>query len=99
MSLTARIAIALLALQATYCHLAHGQEPKHIEIVFEDNEQAPLRGELVTEHPTLGMLVQSSDGQLIAVPPKRSISKIVSIDEPMKPLIASEIAEKTLGLL
>lgn len=98
-SLTTRIVFALLTLQTTCCQSAHGQEPKHIEIVFDDNEQAPLRGELVTEHPTQGMLVQCSDGQLIAVSPKRSISKIVSIDEPMNPLSASEITEKTIELL
>jgi hypothetical protein len=78
---------------------SYGQELKHIEIVFEDMEQAPLRGELVTEHPSQGMLVQSSDGQLVAIPPKRSISKIESIDEPMKPMNPSEIAANTLGLL
>jgi hypothetical protein len=35
----------------------------------------------------------------VAIPPKRSISKIVSIDEPMEPMNPSEIAANTLGLL
>ena len=93
------IAFALVTFHAIAYQPSYGQELKHIEIVFEDTEQAPLRGELVIEHPSQGMLVQSSDGQLVAIPPKRSISKIVSIDEPMEPMNPSEIAANTLGLL
>ncbi|MFM8570562.1 MAG: DUF1570 domain-containing protein [Pirellula sp.] len=73
--------------------------PKHIEISFDDPEREVLRGELVTENPKYGLLVQSPDGQLIAIPTNTAIAKIVSLDEPMKPLDAPEISAKTLGLL
>jgi len=79
--------------------LCLAQESKHIEIVFEDPDREALRGELIVENPKHGMLVLCPDGQLVAIPTSSAISKIVAIQEPMKPLSAAEIAEKTLGLL
>ena len=72
---------------------------KHIEILFEDHERRALRGELVTQNPRYGMLIQTPDGELVALSPSTAIAKIVSLDEPMKPTSTNEIVEKTLGLL
>lgn len=73
--------------------------PKHIEIVFADSNRPNLRGEVVSENPRYGMLIQTPDGELIAIAPSTSIAKIEAIDEPMQPTDASEIAAKTLALL
>lgn len=78
---------------------AAAQDLKHIEIVFEDSQRDALRGELVAENPKHGMLIQTSDGQLVPVAPSTSIAKISSIDAPMEPINPDEIASKTLGLL
>jgi hypothetical protein len=74
-------------------------EPKHIEIVFADSDRPSLRGEVLTENPRYGMLVQNPDGELIAIGPNTPIAKIQAIEEPMRPTPASEIAAKTLALL
>lgn len=73
--------------------------PKHIEIEFADSDRPSLRGEVLTENPRYGMLVQNPDGELIAIGPNTPIAKIQAIDEPMRPSSASEIATKTLALL
>ena len=73
--------------------------PKHIEIEFADSDRPNLRGEVLTENPRYGMLVQNPDGELIAIGPNTPIAKIQAIDEPMRPTSAGEIAAKTLALL
>ena len=78
---------------------AEPSAPKHIEVRFEDPQRLELRGELVVQNPQHGMLIQASDGQLVAIPTSTAIAEIVELQEPMKPMQASEIAAKTLTLL
>jgi len=85
--------------KVTHSKAANSKTAKHIEVEFDDPNRPPLQGELITQNPKYGMLVQTPDGQLIAIPPSTGIAKISELQEPMKPMQASEIAAKTLTLM
>ena len=93
------IPFCMATTQAERFHDDPTSGPKHIEIEFADSDRPSLRGEVLTENPRYGMLVQNPDGELIAIGPNTQIAKIQAIDEPMRPTPASEIAAKTLALL